>query len=154
MELSNHQIWKLFLGKSSYESKSCETSPIFSREDKYERHFRTLCVFHRTLQQARSGGQGDTTASERQEVIELAADAQETTADASNSDTTQQSIGAGLFADIASMPWAWTLHSLFRIINELPTEAELINKFIYHEIEKDPNQDLTDLTMEKTAEKL
>jgi hypothetical protein len=25
--------------------------------------------------------------------------------------------------DIASMPWAWTLHSLFRIINELPSEA-------------------------------
>jgi hypothetical protein len=69
-------------------------------------------------------------------------------------DATQQSMGAGLFADIASMPWAWTLHSLFRIINELPTKAEVINKFIYHEIEKDPNRDLTDLTMETTAESL
>jgi hypothetical protein len=49
-------------------------------------------------------------------------------------------MGPGIFADIASMPWAWTLHSLFRIIKEFPTE--------------DPNQDLTDLTMEKTAEKL
>jgi hypothetical protein len=54
---------------------------------------------------------------------------------------------------IALIPWAWTLLSLFRIINELPNQAELINKFIYNEIEKDTNQDLMDLTMEKTAEK-
>jgi hypothetical protein len=55
---------------------------------------------------------------------------------------------------IASMPWAWTLHSLFRIIHELPIHIELINKFIYNEIKKDANQELMDLTMEKTAEKL
>jgi hypothetical protein len=32
---------------------------------------------------------------------------------------------------IASMPWAWTLHSLFRITRKLPNQAKLINKFIY-----------------------
>jgi hypothetical protein len=55
---------------------------------------------------------------------------------------------------IASMPWAWTLHSLFRIIHELPSQAELINKFIYNEIEKDPNKDLMGLTMEKPLKSL
>jgi hypothetical protein len=57
---------------------------------------------------------------------------------------------AGTTTTIASMPWAWALHSLFRIINELPNQAELINKFIYNEID-DPNQVLMDLMMEKTA---
>jgi hypothetical protein len=80
-------LWKLFLDK--YDNPVTKARAVRLVRSFYEKTntkgILGLFTFHRTFQQARSGGQGDTTAAERREAIELAADAQETTTDASNS---------------------------------------------------------------------
>ena len=142
-------LWKLFLDRydnpvtkagavrlvrSFYEKAN--TKDILGLFALYTEHYSKLGAVAKVIQQPQSAGRS----------LSLLLTPKRRPQTPATADGTQTSMGAGILADIASMPWAWTLHSLFRIINELPNEAELINKFIYHEIEKDANQELTDLT--------
>jgi hypothetical protein len=54
----------------------------------------------------------------------------------------------------AQQPWFRILHAFERVVIEVPKFKEIINKFIYENLENSPQQDLEQLTIEGTIEKL
>ena len=109
------------LVRSFYEKAN--TKDILGLFALYTEHYSKLGAVAKVIQQPQSAGRSLSSLLTPKRLPQTPATA----------DGTQSSMGAGILADIASMLWAWTLHSLFRIINELTNGAKLIKKFIYHE---------------------
>jgi len=54
----------------------------------------------------------------------------------------------------AQQPWFRILHAFERVVIEVPKYKDIINKFIYENLENSPQQDLDQLMIEGTIEKL
>jgi hypothetical protein len=69
----------------------------------FTEHYNKLGAMTKVIQQPQSAGRSLSSLLTPKRLPQISATV----------DATQQSMGAEVFADIASMPWAWILHSLF-----------------------------------------